>query len=79
MIKKPSSRFQQCFCAFTMLFVERHSEFDFSDIYLIAFFGDGNFGNTSPMRVIFFLERFKIECTFQKRGEKLRKSLLFLR
>ena len=35
-------------------------EQDFSDIYLITFFGDGNFGNTSAIRVIVFLEMFKI-------------------
>ena len=60
MVKVRSSRFQQCFCPFTMLFVEDYSEFDFSDIYVIPFFGEGNFGNTSAMRVIFFLKMLKI-------------------
>ena len=27
---------------------------DLTEIYLITFFGDGNFGNTSAMRIIFF-------------------------
>ena len=60
MVKVPSSRLQQCLCPFTMLFVEDYSEFDFSDIYVILFFGEGNFGNTSAMRVIFFLKMLKI-------------------
>ena len=33
---------------------------DFLNIYLITFFGVRNFGNTSAMRVIFFLKIFKI-------------------
>ena len=60
MIKVPSSRLQQCFCAFIMLFVEGHSELDFSDIYRITFFGEGNFGNTSAKRVVFCLKMLKI-------------------
>ena len=60
MIKVASSRLQQCLCPFTMLFVEGILKGAFSDIYLITFFGDGNFGNTSAMRVIFFLKMFKI-------------------
>ena len=77
MRKVPSSTLQQCFCPFTIWFMERHSEFNFSDIYLITFFGDGNFGNTSSMRVIFSLKMFKIEWRFQNWGEKLRESLSF--
>ena len=60
MIKVPSSRLQQCLCPVTILFVEQHSELDFSDIYLITFFRNGNFGNTVAMRVIFFLKMFKM-------------------
>ena len=30
---------------------------DFPDIYLITFFGDRNFGNTSAMTVILFFEK----------------------
>ena len=33
---------------------------DFSNIYLITFFGVRNFRNTSTMRVIFFLKMLKI-------------------
>ena len=33
---------------------------DFTDIYRITFFGDGNLGNTSTMRIIFFSRMFKI-------------------
>ena len=32
---------------------------DFSDIYLIPFFGDGNFGKKLAMGVIFFLKKKK--------------------
>ena len=60
MIKVPSSRLQQCFCPFIMLFVEGHSELDYSDIYLITLFGEGNFRNTSAMRIIFCLKMLKI-------------------
>ena len=59
MVKVKSSRLQQCLCLLTMLFVEERSELDFSDIYVIPFFGDGNFENTSAMMVIFFLKVFK--------------------
>ena len=60
MVKVTSSRLQQCLCPFTMLFVEVYSELDFSDIYQITFFGDGNFGNISAMKVIFFSKMYKI-------------------
>ena len=60
MVKVTSSRLQQCLCPFAMLFVEGYSELDFSDIYQITFFGDGDFGNTSAMRVIFFYKPLKI-------------------
>ena len=60
MIKVPSSRLQAFLCPITILFVEGHSELDFYDIYLITFFGDGNFGNTLAMRVIFFLKMLNI-------------------
>ena len=59
MVKVTSSRFQQCLCPLTMLFVEKDSDLDFSYIYLIPFFGDGNFGNKSAMMVIFFLKVLK--------------------
>ena len=47
---------------------------DFTEIYRITFFGDGNLGNTSAMRVTFFLKIFKIECRFQKCREKNEKK-----
>ena len=37
---------------------------DFSDIYLITFFEVANFGNTSTMRVIFFLKCSKFNIDF---------------
>ena len=42
-----------------MLFVEKDSDLDFSYIYLIPFFGDGNFGNKSAIMDIFFLKVLK--------------------
>ena len=60
MAKVTSSRLQQFLRSLTMLFVEGHSELDFSDLYLINFLGDGNFGTTSAKRVIFFLKMLKI-------------------
>ena len=66
MVKVLSFRFQQCFGPFTMLLVEGSSERDFLDIYLTTFFGVRKFKNTSAMRVIFFLEMFKIESKFRK-------------
>ena len=60
MVKVPSLRMEQYLCPFTMLFLEGILKGAFSDIYLITFFGDGNFGNTSAMRVIFFFKMFKI-------------------
>ena len=52
---------------------------DFLDIYLTTFFGVRNLWNKSAMKVIFFLQMFKISCTFRKCKKKLRKSFLFLR
>ena len=43
-----------------VFFLKGILEQDFSDIYLITFFGDGNFGNTSSMMVIFLLKMLKI-------------------
>ena len=51
---------------------------DFSDISLATFFGIANFGNTSAMRVIFFLKVFKILSTFQNRRKKSEKAFYFL-
>ena len=66
MTKVLSSRLQHSLCPFTMLFVEAHSKLDFSDIYLIPFFGDASFGNTLAMTVIFFLKMLKYSCIFWK-------------
>ena len=77
MIKVRSSRFQQCLCPFTMLFVEEHSELDFSDIYLIAYCGDGNFGKTSTMRVIFSFENAQNFMQISKMRRKIQKKSFF--
>ena len=42
-----------------MLLVEGPLKRDSLDIYLTTLFGVRSFGNTSAMRVIFFLEIFK--------------------
>ena len=47
---------------------------DFLDKYLTTFFGVRNLGNKSAMKVIFFLQMFKISCTFRKWKKKLRTS-----
>ena len=77
MRKVPSSRLQQCLWPFTMLFVEGHSELDFSDIYLITFFGDGNFENTSAMRVIFFWKCSKFNVDFRNEDRNWEKVFYF--
>ena len=53
-------RIQQSLGAFAIFFLTRPLKRHFTDIYLLTFFGDGNLGNTSAMRVIFFLKMFKI-------------------
>ena len=60
-------------------FFKRRLKRDFTDIYPVTFFGDGNLRNTSAMRIILFLKMLKIQCRFSKCREKLRKSVLFLR
>ena len=44
----------------------------FLGIDLTMFLGDRDIGNTSAMRVIFFLKIFQIETRFQKKRKKLR-------
>ena len=60
MAKEVSLKFEQCLGAFTMLLFVGYSERDFLGIYLTMFLGVRNFGNTSAMRVIFFLKMFQI-------------------
>ena len=66
MIKVPLCRFQQSLGPFAMFFLKRPLKRHFTDIYLLTFFGDGNLGNTSAMRVIFFLKMCEIQCRFRK-------------
>ena len=57
-----------------VFFLKGILEQDFSDIYLITFFGDGNFGNTSAMGVIFFWKSSKFNVDFrneEKNWEKV--------
>ena len=53
-------RFQQSLGSFAYLLWKTPLKRDFPGIYLITFFGDGDLGTTSAMRVIFFLKMFKI-------------------
>ena len=54
------SRFQQSLGPFACWLWKTPLKRDFTGIYLIIFFGDGDLGTTSAMRVIFFLKMFKI-------------------
>ena len=66
MVKEVSLKFEQCLGAFTMLLLSDPLKWDFLGIDLTMFLGVRNFGNTSAMRVIFFLIMFEIEARFQK-------------
>ena len=57
------------FGPFAMFFLKRPLKRHFTDIYLLAFFGDGYLGYTSAMRVILFLKMFKFNVDF-KNAEK---------
>ena len=74
MIKVLLCRFQQSLGPFAMFFLKRPLKRHFTDIYLLTFFGDGHLGNTSAMRVIFFLKMCKIQCRFQKVHRKIQKK-----
>ena len=50
------SRFQQSLGPFACLLWKTALKRDVTGIYLLTFFGDGNLGNTSAMRVILFLK-----------------------
>ena len=54
MVKVALCRFQQSLSPFAMFLWKRPFKRDITDIYRVTFFGDGNFGNTSAVRVIFF-------------------------
>ena len=54
MVKVALCRFQQSSGHFVMFFLKRPVTRDFTDIYLLTFFGDGNLGTTTAMRDIFF-------------------------
>ena len=60
MVKVGWFRFQQCLAALTCCFSKGPFKRKFLDSYLTTYFGVRNFGNTSAMRVIFFLKIFKI-------------------
>ena len=52
---------------------------DFLDIYVTTFYGIGNLGNRSVLRLVFSLKVFKILSTFQKfRKNNWEKAFCFL-
>ena len=69
MAKVACCRFQKSLDPFAMFVAEETSKRDFTDIYLITFFGDVNFGNTLAMTVIFFPKLSKFTGNF-KNAEK---------
>ena len=52
---------------------------DFLEKYLTTFFEVRNLANKSAMKLIFFLQMFKISSRFRKCKKKLRKSFLFFK
>ena len=78
MVRVVRYRFQQCFGPFPMLLVEGSSETGFLDIYLTTFFIVRKFKNTSAMRVIFFLKKFKIESSLGNAKENRDNIFRFL-
>ena len=78
MVKVLLLSFENCFSPITMVPVEGSSETGFLDIYLTTYFGVCKLENISAMRVIFFLQLFKIKFKFTK-TKKIRKYFLFLR
>ena len=60
MIKVPFCRFQQSLGPFACLLWKTPLKRDFTGIYLITFFGEGDLETTLAMRVIFLLKMFKI-------------------
>ena len=54
------SRFQQFLGPFACLLWKTPLKRDFTGIYLITFFGEGDLETTLAMRVIFLLKMFKI-------------------
>ena len=60
MVKVALCRFQQSLGPFACLLWKTPLKRDFTGIYLITFFGEGDLETTFAMRVIFFLKMFKI-------------------
>ena len=77
MVKLALSRLQQSLRPFAMFVVEEPSKTDFTDIYLITIFGDGNLGNTSDMRVTFFSKCSKFNVDFKNAEKKSEKVFRF--
>ena len=76
MVKVLSFIFQQCFCVFTMLLVEGSSETGLFRDLSNQVFRSRKFKNTSALKVIFFLDMFKIKSKFRKCKKKIQKMFL---
>ena len=59
MVKVVSFRFQQCLVHLNMLLVKGPLKEDFLKNFLTTLLGVRNFGNTSAMRIIFFLKNVR--------------------
>ena len=73
MVKVRSPSFQQCLGSLSCCLLKCILKREFSDIYLITFFGDGNFENTSAMRVIFSFEKVQNLIYISKMERKIKK------
>ena len=78
MVKVPLLRLQECLGKFTMSLWKGLLKRDFSDVHLITFFGVCNFGNTSPIRVIFFFKNVQnLKYTLEMHRKILKKYFVF--
>ena len=77
MVNVLSFKFQKIWARFPCCFPKDPFKQDFLDIDVTMFFGVRNFGNTSAMRVIFFLKMFQIYTRFVKCRKKFTKSFFF--
>ena len=66
MLKMLPFRIEQCLSQLPCCLLKGPLKWDFLGIYLTTFLRVRSFGNTSAMRVIFFLKVFKIFFAFQK-------------
>ena len=78
MVRVVRYRFQQCFGPFPCYLWKGPLKRGFLDIYLTTFFIVRKSKNTSAMRVIFFLKKFKIESSLGNAKENRDNIFRFL-